>query len=115
VPDEQGGFSLPFGAITIVASNAPVYIRRLLLVSDRLQPPVIPGEPAPGFLSRLRRLLLPAGREKSITAPPAGGCDFSLFLFLRHVQNSIHIVFGGAQVNHFCPCLLVSRIQFSLL
>ena len=64
--------------VLVVASNAPVYTGACLLVADRPQAPVRTGANAPVLLSRLRRLLLPAGREKIITAPPAGGHDFSL-------------------------------------
>ena len=40
-----------------------------------------PGASAPGFLSRLRRLLLPAGREKSSTRLLLA---VTIFLFSRH-------------------------------
>ena len=52
-----------------------------LLVADRPQTPVKPGASAPGFLSRLRRLLLPAGREKSSTRLLLA---VTIFLFSRH-------------------------------
>ena len=45
------------------------------------QTPVKPGASAPGFLSRLRRLLLPAGREKSSTRLLLA---VTIFLFSRH-------------------------------
>ena len=66
--------------------------------------PAKPGAGAPGFLSRLRRLLLPAGREKS---SPRLLLAVKIFLFLCHAQNPLHVVFGGEQFNHFCLGLLV--------
>ena len=103
-PLNSAGISRPFGALIIVASNASVYTEACLLVANRPQTPVKPGAGAPGFLSRLRRLLLPAGREKSSSRLLL---TVTTFLFFGHAQNPIHIIFGGAQFYHFVPCLLV--------
>ena len=52
-------------AMMVEASNASVYTEARLLVANRPQTPVRTGANAPVLLSRLRRLLSPAGREKS--------------------------------------------------
>ena len=88
----------------VAASNASVYTEARLLVADRPQTPVKPGPGAPGFLSRLRRLLLPAGREK---ASPRPLLAVTIFLFLRHTQNPLHIVFYREQFYHFLSGLPV--------
>ena len=88
----------------VAASNASVYTEARLLVADRPQTPVKPGASAPGFLSRLRHLLLPAGREKSSSRLLLA---VTIFLFPRRTQNPLHVVFGGEQFNHFCLCMPV--------
>ena len=75
-----------------------------LLVADRPQTPVKPDANAPGFLSRLRRLLLPAGREKLSPRPLL---SVTIFLFLCQPQNPLHVVFSGEQFYHFFSRLLV--------
>ena len=72
--------------------NIGLYTEACLLVANRPQAPVKPGAFAPGFLSRLRRLLLLAGREKS---SPRLLLAVTVFLFFRHAQNPLHVVFGG--------------------
>ena len=95
-----------------MASNAPVYTRRSLLVADRPQAPVNPGAGAPGFLSRLWHLLCPAGQRK-FSSPlhlPL------MFLLLRvHAQEALRVVFRCEQFHHFCPCLFQLRIDFPAL
>ena len=90
--------------VLVVASNAPVYTGACLLVADRPQAPVRTGANAPVLLSRLRRLLLPAGREKSLSCLLLA---VTIFLFFRHAQNPLHVVFGGEQFYHFRLCLPV--------
>ena len=82
-----------------------------LLVADRPQTPVKPDANAPGFLSRLRRLLLPAGREKSLSCLLLA---VAIFLFFGHAQNPLHVVFSGEQFYHFSSGLLVLWIPLSV-
>ena len=83
-----------------------------LLVAPAPQAPVRSGAVAPLLLSRLRRLLLPAGREKSSSCLRL---SVTIFLFFCHAQNPLHVVFDGEQFYHFFPRPLLLGIPFFVL
>ena len=96
------------GAV-VAASNVSVYTRNVLVGGC---PPPNPckdwGTVAPALLSRLRRLLLPAGREKSSPCPLLA---VTILLFLGHAQNPLHVVFGREQFHHLRPCPFLVGVQ----
>ena len=94
------------------SKQCPGIYRRSLVGGCRPQTPVRTGAVASVLLSRLRRLLLPAGRGKSSSRPLLA---VTIFLFLRRAQNPLHVVFGREQFYHFFLRLPVLWIPFFLL
>ena len=78
-----------------------------LLVADRPQTPVKPGASAPGFLSRLRRLLLPAGREKSSTRLLLA---VTIFLFTPKIRSTLFLAVSSSII--FALACLYSGYRF---
>ena len=106
-------------------ATAPVLLSRLRRLrvgtnSTPLRPPdgghplhfVVPPFPTQPASLGLRGGPIMQGEKKS---SPRLLLAATIFLFLRHAQNPIHVVFGSEQFYHFFSCLLVLWIPLFVL